>query len=65
MPAGLAGPAHSPQECTTSPPPPCPACMCRFVFEGKAPELKREELAKRSNRREDANTELEAAKEVH
>ncbi|EFN50740.1 hypothetical protein CHLNCDRAFT_37697 [Chlorella variabilis] len=35
-----------------------------FVFEGKAPELKREELAKRSNRREDANTELEAAKEA-
>ena len=35
-----------------------------FVFEGRAPELKRQELAKRSSRREDATVELEAAKEV-
>jgi flap endonuclease-1 len=35
-----------------------------FVFEGKAPNLKREELAKRAARREGANTELEAAKEA-
>lgn len=35
-----------------------------FVFEGKPPDLKREELAKRSSRREEANTELEAAKEA-
>lgn len=34
-----------------------------FVFEGKAPDLKREELAKRSARREGATTELEQAKE--
>ena len=38
--------------------------LCRFVFEGKPPELKRDELAKRSTRREGANTDLEAAKEV-
>lgn len=37
---------------------------CRFVFEGKAPDLKKEELAKRSARREGANAELEAAKEA-
>lgn len=36
----------------------------RFVFEGKAPDLKREELAKRAARREGANAELEAAKEA-
>lgn len=35
-----------------------------FVFEGKAPDLKREELAKRSARREGATAELEQAKEV-
>mmetsp|Transcript_13396 Transcript_13396/g.26698 ORF Transcript_13396/g.26698 Transcript_13396/m.26698 type:complete len:385 (-) Transcript_13396:204-1358(-) len=35
-----------------------------FVFEGKAPDLKKEELAKRSARREGANAELEAAKEA-
>ena len=34
------------------------------MFEGRAPELKRQELAKRSSRREDATVELEAAKEV-
>lgn len=37
---------------------------CSFVFEGRAPELKREELNKRSSRREDATGDLEAAKEV-
>ena len=37
---------------------------CRFVFEGKSPALKKEELAKRSARREGANAELEAAKEA-
>ncbi|KAI8100357.1 hypothetical protein M9435_006841 [Picochlorum sp. BPE23] len=35
-----------------------------FVFEGKAPDLKKEELARRSARREGANAELEAAKEA-
>ena len=35
-----------------------------FVFEGKPPELKRAELAKRSTKREGAQEELEAAKEV-
>lgn len=35
-----------------------------FVFEGKPPELKRAELAKRSTKKEEATTELEAAKEV-
>jgi len=34
-----------------------------FVFEGRAPDLKREELAKRSARRAGATEELEAAKE--
>jgi 5'-3' exonuclease len=34
------------------------------VFEGKPPELKKEELAKRSTKREDATADLEAAKEV-
>lgn len=34
------------------------------MFEGKPPELKRAELAKRGAKREDATTELEAAKEV-
>jgi flap endonuclease-1 len=37
---------------------------CSFVFEGRAPDLKREELAKRASRREGANTELEAAREA-
>jgi flap endonuclease-1 len=35
-----------------------------FVFEGRPPDLKRAELAKRSSRREDATTELEAAKDA-
>ncbi|GAB4813462.1 hypothetical protein N2152v2_000508 [Parachlorella kessleri] len=35
-----------------------------FVFEGKPPERKREELAKRAGRREGATAELEAAKEA-
>lgn len=35
-----------------------------FVFEGRAPDLKREELAKRSARREGAGSELEAARET-
>ncbi|KAI7845959.1 hypothetical protein COHA_000505 [Chlorella ohadii] len=35
-----------------------------FVFEGKPPELKRAELAKRSTKKEEATTELEAAKEA-
>lgn len=35
-----------------------------FVFEGKPPEMKKEELAKRFERRADANTDLEAAKEA-
>lgn len=34
------------------------------MFEGKPPELKRAELAKRSTKKEEATTELEAAKEV-
>lgn len=34
------------------------------MFEGKPPELKREELAKRAGRREGATADLEAAKEV-
>ena len=34
------------------------------MFEGKPPELKRAELAKRGTKREDATAELEAAKEV-
>lgn len=37
---------------------------CSFVFEGRAPDLKREELAKRASRREGAGTELEAAREA-
>lgn len=41
-----------------------PLPPCRFVFEGKPPERKREELAKRAGRREGATAELEAAKEV-
>ena len=43
---------------------PTPSSWCSFVFEGKPPELKRAELAKRSTKREDATRELEAAKEV-
>lgn len=48
---------------------PHPALLClspapRFVFEGKPPDLKMEELAKRSTKREDATADLEAAKEV-
>lgn len=35
-----------------------------FVFEGKAPDLKKEELAKRSARREGATADLAEAKEV-
>lgn len=35
-----------------------------FVFEGKPPERKREELAKRAGRREGATADLEAAKEA-
>ena len=35
-----------------------------FVFEGRPPELKSAELAKRSSRRAEATTELEAAKEA-
>jgi flap endonuclease-1 len=35
-----------------------------FVFEGKAPDLKREELAKRSARREGATADLEQAKDA-
>ncbi|KAL4853815.1 Flap endonuclease 1 [Chlorella vulgaris] len=38
--------------------------VTRFVFEGKPPEMKKEELAKRFERRADANTDLEAAKEA-
>ena len=34
------------------------------MFEGKAPDLKRNELAKRSSRREDAGADLQAAKEA-
>lgn len=37
---------------------------CSFVFEGRAPDLKREELAKRSARREGATADLEAAREA-
>ena len=36
----------------------------RFVFEGKPPQAKRDELAKRSSKREGAHAELAAAKEV-
>ena len=35
-----------------------------FVFEGKPPELKSAELAKRSSRKAEAAGELEAAKEA-
>jgi flap endonuclease-1 len=35
-----------------------------FVFEGSAPDLKRQELAKRSTRREGANQDLEAARDA-
>ena len=38
-------------------------CLCSFVFEGKPPSLKKEELAKRSAKREGANAELQAALE--
>lgn len=41
-----------------------PPHPCSFVFEGKPPELKRHELSKRSTKKEEATTELEAAKEV-
>lgn len=41
-----------------------PRRPCSFVFEGKPPEMKRAELAKRSSKKEEATTELEAAKEV-
>lgn len=36
----------------------------RFVFDGKAPTLKADELAKRSQKKSSATAELEAAKEV-
>ena len=46
-------------------PAPCPPTPPHsFVFEGKAPELKRAELNKRSAKREGATADLETAKEV-
>lgn len=36
----------------------------RFVFDGKAPTLKSDELAKRYSKRQTATTDLETAKEV-
>ena len=38
--------------------------LIRFVFDGKAPTLKSEELAKRSSKKAGAATDLEEAKEA-